>query len=141
MPLLAVENTRSITMEKLLNGLVALLAVALMAFGVYSLAAVDALGPMTGLSPEGALGLSEMRAIYGSFLIQGLLMFWALARPAVRAPVLMVLGITWAGYIAMRLLSIAMDGFAPAMTPGLASEAVVEVVVIAAACARRPLIQ
>jgi len=126
-------------MEKLLNGLVALLAVALMGFGLYSVVAVDALGPMTGLSPEGALGFSEMRAIYGSFLIQGLLMFWALARPPVRAPMLMVLGVTWVGYIAMRLLSIALDGFDPAMTPALASEAVVAVVLIAAARTPRPL--
>ena len=128
-------------MEKLLNGLVALLAVALMGFGLYSVVAVDALGPMTGLRPDGALGISEMRAIYGSFLIQGLLMIWALARPRVRAPVLMVLGLTWAGYIAMRLLSLALDGFDPAMTAALASEAVVAVVLIAAACTPRPSIQ
>src|SRR5690606_12311355 len=118
----------------------ALLALALMGFGIYSIVSVGALGAMTGLTPEGAMGLSEMRAIYGGFLIQGLLLLYALLNHNVRSTILMVIGITWAGYIAMRLVSIALDGFAPAMTAALGSEAVVAVVLIVAArLARKPV--
>lgn len=127
-------------MEKTMNALVALLAVALIGFGLYSIVSVDALGAMTGLSAEGAMGLSEMRAIYGGFVIQGLLLIYALINRSVRTPILMVIGIMWAGYIVMRLVSIALDGFAPAMTPALASEAVVAVILIVAArLARKPV--
>lgn len=120
-------------MEKVMNALVALLAVALMGFGIYSVVSVGELGAMTGLSTEGAMGLSEMRAIYGAFLIQGLFLIYALMNRSVRATILMVIGITWAGYIAMRVISIALDGFDPAMTAAMGSEAVVAVILIAAA--------
>src|SRR5690554_6152200 len=103
-------------MEKAINALVALLAVALMGFGLYSIVSVDALGAMTGLSAEGAMGMSEIRAIYGGFLIQGLLLIYALMNRSIRTPILMVIGIIWAGYIVMRLVSVALDGFDPAMT-------------------------
>lgn len=127
-------------MERIMNALVALLGLALIGFGLYSIFAVQALEPMVGLTAEGVMGNSEMRAIYGGFLVQGLLLIYALVTPGVRAPVLMVIGLIWAGYILMRLVSIAFDGFAPALTAALASEAVVVVILLsAAAMARRPV--
>lgn len=128
-------------MEKTLNALIALLAVTLMGFGIYSVVSVAELTAMTGLSAEDAMGLSEMRALYGGFMVQGLLLIYALINRSVRAPILMVIGIVWPGYIALRLVSIALDGFAPAMKVPLASEAVVAVILIAAArLARQPVV-
>lgn len=60
----------------------------------------------TGIRPEGALGVSEIRATYGG-------LFFALGAFAIHSSsevVFMVLGVAWLGAAAGRALSVLVDG-------------------------------
>jgi hypothetical protein len=119
-------------MIKILNTLVGLIAVALIAFGFYSVFSVNELTGITGLRPEGALGYSEMRAIYGAFILQGAMMLYGLYNPRLRAPILMIFGLVWAWYVIMRVVSIGFEGYVSALSSAFISETIVALLLIAA---------
>lgn len=112
-------------MNSILRLLCALIGVALILFGFYSLFAIDAVTEMTALTPVGVAGINEARAIYaGSFWAMGAVILHSIAAPATRAPALWAIGAIFVGFILARLLSIAMDGFDPALTPAILFETI-----------------
>lgn len=120
-------------MNKLLGLLSGLIAVGLIAFGFYALVATTVVTGMTGLVPDGIAGLNEARAIYaGSFWAMGGLILYALATPGARQSLLMGVGVVFAGFVAGRIASIAMDGYDPKLTGAIVSEVTAAVILIAA---------
>ena len=120
-------------MNKLLSLLSGLIAVGLIAFGFYALVATTVVTGMTGLVPDGIAGLNEARAIYaGSFWAMGGLVLYALATPGSRQPLLMGVGVVFAGFVAGRIASIAMDGYDARLTGAIGAEVVSAIILIAA---------
>ncbi|KMS58834.1 hypothetical protein V473_09230 [Sphingobium cupriresistens LL01] len=106
---------------------------ALIAFGVYALVATTAITDITALQPRGVAGLNEARAIYaGSFWAMGGLILYGLGTPRFRQPFLLAVGVIFAGFVAARIISIAMDGFAPMLAASIGSEVVAALALIAA---------
>lgn len=120
-------------MNKLLGGLSALIGIALIAFGVYTIYATTTVTAMTGLAPQGVAGMNEARSIYaGSFWAMGALILYALANARVRQPVLTAVGVIFAGFVAGRIVSIAMDGYDPLLTASIVSEVIAAIILLAA---------
>lgn len=118
-------------MSRILVLVSGLIGAALIAFGVYGLVATATFMKMTGLVPAGVAGLNEARAIYcGLFWAMGALIFQALVVPRVRQPVLFAMGVLFAGFLAGRIASIAMDGYDPALTPAIVFELVAAIVLL-----------
>ncbi|HQS69331.1 MAG: DUF4345 family protein [Novosphingobium sp.] len=120
-------------MNKLLVGFSGLIGISLIAFGFYAIYATTTVTAMTGLAPQGVAGLNEARSIYaGSFWAMGGLILYALANARVRQTVLMAVGVIFAGFVAGRIVSIAMDGYDPLLTASIVSEVVAAIILIAA---------
>ncbi|MGW8204685.1 DUF4345 family protein (plasmid) [Sphingomonas bisphenolicum] len=120
-------------MNKILGPLSGVIGFALIAFGVYALVATTAITDMTALQPRGVAGLNEARAIYaGSFWAMGGLILYGLGTPRFRQPFLLAVGVIFAGFVAARIISIAMDGFAPMLAASIGSEVVAALALIAA---------
>lgn len=120
-------------MNKLLVGFSGLIGISLIAFGFYAIYATTTVTAMTGLAPQGVAGLNEARSIYaGSFWAMGGLILYALANARVRQTVLMAVGVIFAGFVAGRIVSIAMDGYDPLLTASIISEVVAAIILIAA---------
>lgn len=120
-------------MNRVLFAACGLIGVALVAFGGYAILATTAVTTMTGLTPLGVGGLNEARAIYaGSFWAMGALILYALANARIRQGVLLAVGVTFAGFVAGRLVSIAMDGYDPMITAPIVSEILAAVILLAA---------
>lgn len=120
-------------MTKLTNAVCGLIGAALIAFGVYAVADTTAITAMTGLAPQGVGGLNEARAIYaGSFWAMGGLILYALTDPRIRQGVLLAVGVVFAGFLAGRIVSIAIDGYDPMLAAPIVSEIVVAVVLLGA---------
>lgn len=125
-------------MNKLLDILAGLIGLALIGFGVFSLADTTAVTAMTALEPKGVAGLNEARAIYaGSFWAMGGLILFALASPRYKVPLLLANGVIFVGFLAARLASIMMDGYDPMLTGAIVSEAIAAAILLAAAKGRR----
>ncbi len=126
-------------MNKVLGGLSGLIGIALIAFGFYAVYATTTVTTMTGLAPQGIAGMNEARSIYaGSFWAMGALILYALANVRVRQPVLMTVGVIFAGFVVGRIVSIAMDGYDSMLTASIISEVVAAVILIACARASAP---
>src|SRR3546814_12576770 len=72
----------------------------------------------------------------------GGIILYALFAPQVRRPLLMAIGIIFGGFVVARIISIAMDGYAPMLGASLGSEVVAPIILLAAAqwpAARPPL--
>lgn len=124
-------------MTKILYILTGLIGIALIAFGFYALVATTAVTDMTALAPRGTAGLNEARAIYaGSFWAMGGIILYALGRPFVRQPLLLSIGIIFAGFVVARFASIGMDGYDPALAASIGSEIVAALILIAASRTR-----
>ncbi|WP_216628552.1 DUF4345 family protein [Sphingobium cupriresistens] len=120
-------------MNKILGPLSGVIGFALIAFGVYALVATTAITDITALQPRGVAGLNEARAIYaGSFWAMGGLILYGLGTPRFRQPFLLAVGVIFAGFVAARIISIAMDGFAPMLAASIGSEVVAALALIAA---------
>lgn len=120
-------------MNKILGSLSGVIGFALIAFGVYALVATTAITDMTALQPTGVAGLNEARAIYsGSFWAMGGLILYGLATPRFRQPLLLAVGMIFAGFVAARIISIAMDGYAPILAASIGSEVMAAFILIAA---------
>lgn len=120
-------------MNKILGSLSGVIGFALIAFGVYALVATTAITDMTALQPRGVAGLNEARAIYaGSFWAMGGIILYGLATPRFRQPLLFAVGVIFAGFVAARIISLAMDGYAPILAASIGSEVVVALILIAA---------
>lgn len=120
-------------MNKLLVGFSGLIGISLIAFGFYAIYATTTVTAMTGLAPQGVAGLNEARSIYaGSFWAMGGLILYALANARVRQTMLMAVGVIFAGFVAGRIVSIAMDGYDPLLTASIVSEVVAAIILIAA---------
>lgn len=120
-------------MNKLLTFLCGIIGLAMIAFGIYAVFEGAAIGILTALEPRGAAGLSEARAFYsGSFSAMGGLVLYALAKPRVRQPLLMAIGVIWAGYAISRVISFVMDGYFPLFSTSIGSEIVVTIILLAA---------
>ena len=120
-------------MNRVLATFAGLTGIGLIAFGFYAIAATTAVTDLTALTPQGVAGLNEARAIYaGSFWAMGALILLALARPRERHPVLLAVGVIFAGFVVARFVSIAMDGYDPVLAPAIASELVAALVLILA---------
>ena len=120
-------------MNKILAPLSGVIGFALIAFGVYALVATTAITDMTALEPRGVAGLNEARAIYaGSFWAMGGLILYGLATPRVRQPLLLAMGVIFAGFVVARIISIAMDGYNPILAASIGSEALAALILIAA---------
>ena len=118
-------------MSAIVRILCAMTGIALVAFGFYALFAIGTVTELTALSPVGIAGNNEARAIYaGSFWAMGGLILHAMAAPAERAPVLWAVGVIFAGFVLARFVSIAMDGYDPALAPAIISEAAAAVILI-----------
>jgi hypothetical protein len=120
-------------MNKLLNLLSGFIGVALIAFGFYAVIATPVVTGMTALVPKGVAGLNEARAIYGgSFWAMGGLILYAMIKPLFRQPLLLGIGVIFAGFVVARIVSIAMDGYDPMLAASIGSEIVAAVILIAA---------
>lgn len=120
-------------MNKILGSLSGVIGFALIAFGVYALVATTAITDMTALQPRGVAGLNEARAIYaGSFWAMGGIILYGLATPRFRQPLLFAVGVIFAGFVAARIISLAMDGYAPILAASIGSEVVAALILIAA---------
>lgn len=120
-------------MNKVLNILSGLTGASLIVFGVYALVATSTVTAMTGLAPQGIAGVNEARAIYaGSFWAMGALILYGLANPHFRPPLLMAIGVIFAGFVVARIISIAMDGYDPMLGAAIGSEIVASIILIAA---------
>lgn len=120
-------------MNKIMGSLSGVIGFALIAFGVYALVATTAITDMTALQPRGVAGLNEARAIYaGSFWAMGGIILYGLATPRFRQPLLLAVGVIFAGFVAARIISIAMDGYAPILAASVGSEVVAALILIAA---------
>src|SRR3546814_18011062 len=120
-------------MNKVLGVLAGLIGVALIAFGFYAIAATTAVTDMTALMPKGVAGLNEARAIYaGSFWAMGGIILYALFAPQVRRPLLMAIGLIFGGFVVARIISIALDGYAPMLGASIGSEVVATIILLAA---------
>ncbi|MDT0509682.1 DUF4345 family protein [Novosphingobium sp. MMS21-SN21R] len=126
-------------MSKLLGGLSGLIGIALIAFGVYAIYATTTVTTMTGLAPQGVAGMNEARSIYaGSFWAMGALILYALTNARARQPVLMAVGVVFAGFVAGRIVSIVIDGYDPLLTASIVSEVVAAIILLAASRAPSP---
>ncbi len=120
-------------MNKILGSLSGVIGFALIAFGIYALVATTAITDMTALQPSGVAGLNEARAIYaGSFWAMGGLILYGLATQRFRQPLLLAVGVIFVGFVAARIISIAMDGYAPILAASIGSEVVAALILIAA---------
>ncbi|OYX64425.1 MAG: hypothetical protein B7Y89_02095 [Novosphingobium sp. 32-60-15] len=120
-------------MSKLLVGLSALIGMSLIAFGFYAVYATTTVTAMTGLAPQGVAGMNEARSIYaGSFWAMGGLILYGLANVRIRQPLLLAVGVIFAGFVLGRIVSIAMDGYDPLLTAAIGSEVVAAIILLAA---------
>ena len=127
-------------MRLILDGLCWILAALLLAFGAYALLSIEHVMLITGLTITGPTGHSEGRAIYGgAFIAQALLVALALRRPMLRAGILIALGGSYAGFVGARIVSIALDGFDPALIASIVSEVVAAAIMLSAAATSRPV--
>lgn len=120
-------------MNKILGSLSGVIGFALIAFGFYALVATTAITDMTALQTTGVAGLNEARAIYaGSFWAMGGLIVYGLATPRFRQPLLLCVGVIFAGFVVARIISIAMDGYDPILAASVGSEVAAAIILIAA---------
>lgn len=120
-------------MSKILGALSGVIGFALIAFGIYALVATTAITDMTALDPRGVAGLNEARAIYaGSFWAMGGLILYGLGTPRFRQPLFLAVGVIFAGFVVARIISIAMDGYAPILSASIGSEVVAALILIVA---------
>lgn len=92
------------------------------AMGMMGLVSPTTASKVTGLSPSGKLGLSEIRATYGGlFLAMGL---WALISRD--QDVFITVGLAWGGAAAGRIVSVVLDrSFLPKNLGGIVFEAAI----------------
>ncbi|MEM7322681.1 MAG: DUF4345 family protein [Actinomycetota bacterium] len=116
-------------MNTILQIIIGILAVPLTALGVRSMFLPTNMGDAVGLTPDGIPGLSEIRSVLGglffasaSMIVVGLVTdetTWFLA-----------VAIVMAAAAIGRLVSIAVDGFIPAVVPPLLIEVVIAAVMV-----------
>lgn len=117
-------------MNKVVTGLCGIIGVAMIGFGIFGFFSPHATMQMAGITAPGIQGMSEARAIYGGmFLPMGAIVLCGLFSTH-RAPLLLSVGLTFVGVIAARLVSIAIDGYDPALNQAIISEVVLTAIIL-----------